>query len=707
VESAGSGSTTRVRSLLAAVGVALVGISAAAAPAGAAVTHLFQSSFASTSPRSIAVDESTGSVYVIGESPGTLTKYDATGNPSNFSALGTNSIDLEGLNPRMVTVDNSGGVNDGVIYVSRGNEGNNVGVLVYLANGEFVTEFKKDSFSVSHGVGVSVGAPCAVAVSATGALYIVRSSDSFGSGSYIDKFVPGEWIPNSSPPQTWAIAGTMGGNEHQPGFDENEFCKLALDAANNIYIAQGSVTGSGATRRYASSVFSLNEPPFKTIDSGTSFAVDRSNDDLYSDRDDSIARFDSNGVLREVFAGGEFERSAGVAVNSTDSTAYVTVRRAGGVTANEVRIYQGAITPDITGVSAAGSQTSALLSAATGTAGAGDVTGCRIEYGTGPEYGSEADCEQTLPYTGPESVTVKLTGLSKETTYHYRFVVSNENGSNKDIDGTFTTHNVGDVTTDAPTEVTQTGATLNGSYNGSTTDTPTNYFYYFEWGDSPAYGNTTAGPPGVDNGVHSGTVQVSAPITGLSTYLPTSSPYHYRLVVTNDSGTTYGPDRAFFSAPPDLPQITETAATEVTTTGVTLSSTINPGNGDTVYTFEYGTDTSYGSFTPISESIGNDSTPHPVSSSLSGLEPGTTYHFRAVANNFGGTSRGEDQTFSTTALPSPPVEPPPANPIPATPPGNNTNPGGGGEVKCKKGFVKRKGKCVKKHRKHKRRHHHG
>src|SRR4029077_2066173 len=161
-----------------------------------------------------------------------------------------------------------------------------------------------------------------------------------------------------------------------------------------------------------------------------------------------------------------------------------------------------------------------------------------------------------------------------------------------------TTHNVGDVTTEAPTEVTQTDATLNGSYNGATTDTPpfytlTNYLYYFEWGEAACpCPNKTASPPGVDAGAHSGTVHVSAHITGLSTYLPTSSPYHYRLVVTNTSGTTYGPDRTFFSSPPDLPQFGATTASEVTTTGATLSSAINAGNGDTVYSFEYGTDTS-------------------------------------------------------------------------------------------------------------------
>jgi hypothetical protein len=45
-------------------------------------------------------------------------------------------------------------------------------------------------------------------------------------------------------------------------------------------------------------------------------------------------------------------------------------------------------------------------------------------------------------------------------------------------------------------------------------------------------------------------------------------------------------------------------------------------------------------------------TPQPVSESLAGLEPGTTYHYRIAATNSLGTSYGEDQTFTTTTTSS-------------------------------------------------------
>ena len=80
---------------------------------------------------------------------------------------------------------------------------------------------------------------------------------------------------------------------------------------------------------------------------------------------------------------------------------------------------------------------------------------------------------------------------------------------------------------------------------------------------------------------------------------------------------------------------------------------------------------------------------------ISGLAPGTTYHFRALATNFSGITRGPDQAFTTPALPAvvenaatdvttAPVATPPPPP----------------RLTCKRGFVKRHGKCRKaRHRK--------
>jgi hypothetical protein len=102
----------------------------------------------------------------------------------------------------------------------------------------------------------------------------------------------------------------------------------------------------------------------------------------------------------------------------------------------------------------------------------------------------------------------------------------------------------------------------------------------------------------------------------------------------------------------------------VTQTGATLNAQVNPGLGPTVVRFQYGPSSAYGSRTAASDPIGSDDTDHLASVAISGFEPGTTYHFRALATNFAGSTYGPDQTLTTSAPPSPPTPSPPAAPAP-------------------------------------------
>lgn len=293
--------------------------------------------------------------------------------------------------------------------------------------------------------------------------------------------------------------------------------------------------------------------------------------------------------------------------------------------------------------------------------GNGEATSYFFEYGTTTAYGSRmplAPAESSAgspPGPGTTPMSAAVSGLTPETTYHFRVVAKNPQGTSPGKDAVFTTPKaVNAVVAEDASNLRPTSVTLNGSFDGSTSDAPPaieGHSYYFEWGPTTAYGNLTAPPPGTAVAPQSGTIQVSADISELSPYLPVSLPHHFRLVVTNGTGTTVGPDHTFLPSPPDLPEITDVAAVEVSPTSATLSANINPSNGPTTYLIEYGRDTSYGSLTLDSESIGSDDTPHPVSSSLSGLTPGTIYFFRVVAVNFGGTSRSAGQTFITPDAP--------------------------------------------------------
>lgn len=74
---------------------------------------------------------------------------------------------------------------------------------------------------------------------------------------------------------------------------------------------------------------------------------------------------------------------------------------------------------------------------------------------------------------------------------------------------------------------------------------------------------------------------------------------------------------------------------------------MNANHLNTTVTFEYGTTTGYGNIsTPTPNSIsGNDNVT--LNTSISGLIPGTAYHFRVKAENQLGVSYGNDNTFTT------------------------------------------------------------
>jgi phosphodiesterase/alkaline phosphatase D-like protein len=86
-------------------------------------------------------------------------------------------------------------------------------------------------------------------------------------------------------------------------------------------------------------------------------------------------------------------------------------------------------------------------------------------------------------------------------------------------------------------------------------------------------------------------------------------------------------------------------ATNVASSSATLNGLVDPHGLSTSVHFQYGTTTSYGSTTASQTKTGN--TYQSVSVNISGLSPSTTYHFRIVASNTGGSRYGADKVFTT------------------------------------------------------------
>ncbi len=166
--------------------------------------------------------------------------------------------------------------------------------------------------------------------------------------------------------------------------------------------------------------------------------------------------------------------------------------------------------------------------------------------------------------------------------------------------------------------------------------------WYVEYGPTTAYGSRTD-PRSAGNG----TAQVD--VSGQLRSLTTGATYHYRLVATNASGTSRGADRSF--ATRAAPTVVTSPAWALGPSSATVGGTVDPNGRSTGWWVEYGTTTSYGSRTDT-QSAGSGSSAVSVSVRLGGLKAGATYHFRLVAANDLGTTRGADRSFRTDLAPS-------------------------------------------------------
>jgi hypothetical protein len=110
-------------------------------------------------------------------------------------------------------------------------------------------------------------------------------------------------------------------------------------------------------------------------------------------------------------------------------------------------------------------------------------------------------------------------------------------------------------------------------------------------------------------------------------------------------------DVTFTTAPnPAPPVISNQRARDIGPRTATATATINAGGSATTYRVEYGTTTNYGSETTLAQFSGTAT--GSVAVELENLRPYTRYHWRTVATNAAGTTRGTDRSFRTARLPS-------------------------------------------------------
>ncbi|MFZ4201866.1 S-layer homology domain-containing protein [Lysinibacillus sp. NPDC056220] len=137
-------------------------------------------------------------------------------------------------------------------------------------------------------------------------------------------------------------------------------------------------------------------------------------------------------------------------------------------------------------------------------------------------------------------------------------------------------------------------------------------------------------------------------VTGL---LP-STTYYFNVIVKDAAGnkSAYTMKSVTTSIPANAPTVTtNTIPSNVTTTGATVGGYVTADGGAIVTErgIVYATTANP---TTINSKITITGTTGTFTADLSGLNPNTTYHYRAYATNSVGTSYGSDQTFTTGSL---------------------------------------------------------
>ena len=169
---------------------------------------------------------------------------------------------------------------------------------------------------------------------------------------------------------------------------------------------------------------------------------------------------------------------------------------------------------------------------------------------------------------------------------------------------------------------------------------------------SDTFGTRVPTAGGTDLGIGTTSVPYSITATGLTQ----GTTYYFCAIVTNADGTALGSIQSFTI--PYKPVVVTVGSTNVTSASATLQGTANPVAAATTAWFRYSSsnpgicDDAFGTRAPSSggTNVGGGIAPIAYSQNISGLLPGVTYYFCAIANNSYGTTFGSIQSFTAPAM---------------------------------------------------------
>jgi hypothetical protein len=505
-------------------------------------------------------------------------------------------------------------------------------------------------------------------------LYMVPSNNNiYGYSGSTGEALPG--FPASAGGETCGVATTKtgevwGGNygdqkvskfgsdgtssgEIPVGFS---FCKLAVDpVTSDLYVAP--YNGSSPIVKYtaASGYTQTVNFPSNGGTNNPGMAINGAKHRLYvGNSTANINVFDTTtGALIETINVGGSGRS--VAVDEATDTLFFTNQ-----STNAIDEIPGANVPKVTtGEPTANTSVGGNVD----PDGAGNVTECKFEYGTGASgpfnLGSVA-CKSppVLPFSSPQSVEGELVPTNEVQTvtikatsgkYKLSFGAGGPGISDtEEIEATATAVEV-QAKLNALTNVNTGGGsvTVSGGPGNETGSSP--YTVTFNGGPlaKKNVAQLVATNVSLAGGSPSSSATVATTIQGDA--LTNETPYHYRLVAKNENfgGTNFGASQTI--TPHNVQALKTEAATEIQRTTAKLNGSFD-GNGElTKYYFEWGPTTGYGtkSAVPPGESAEEPTGHKELNFVATGLTAGNLYHFRVVASNGKGESKGADKTFTT------------------------------------------------------------
>jgi hypothetical protein len=299
----------------------------------------------------------------------------------------------------------------------------------------------------------------------------------------------------------------------------------------------------------------------------------------------------------------------------------------------------------------------------------GNTTNCYFQYGTTTSYGTQVNASPaTASGTSASTETASLTGLLSSTPYHFRMAAYNATeGWKYGDDKMFTT-----LTPVPEMDLKQSSTALadGGSYDFGSKLLSSNTDIVFTIQNTGTSALTLTTPitiSGTNADQFSIQTQPTSPVTAAAStaftirFSPTSTGSKTATISIGNNDSNENPyDMTMAGAGYTSPAVTTNAPTIVTqgvsVSGIlvpmiltTLKGSVNANNASTAVTFEYGTTTAYGTSVAAAESPVTGTTTTSITYTPT-LLPNTTYHYRVVGTNAGGTTNGADQTFITPVI---------------------------------------------------------